>query len=129
VVKESVVDLDEYRESSRLPIRPLGYQVLVAIPESREKTDGGVYMPDTVRDREQAASETALVLDFGPDAYQDKIKFPSGAYVKKGDWIVIKRYSGERHTYQKDGHLQAFSLIHDDAIRASTTEPKGWVRV
>ena len=83
MVEETVVDLDEHRKPTQLP-EPVGYQLLIALPESKEKTDGGVFMPDATRQREEAASITAMVLAVGPDAYADKSKFPSGAIARRG---------------------------------------------
>ena len=45
MVKESVVELDKHRKPAQLP-EPAGYQLLIALPESKEQTDGGVFMPD-----------------------------------------------------------------------------------
>ena len=123
MVEETVVDLGEHRKPTQLP-KPVGYQLLIALPESREKTDGGVFVPDATRQREEAASITAMVLAVGPDAYQDKIKFPSGAYVKRGDWIIIQPYTGTRLII----HKKEFRLINDDSVRAVVDDPRGVAR-
>ena len=123
MVEETVVHLAEHRKPPPLPA-PVGYQLLIALPESKEKTDGGVYMPDATRQREEAASITAMVLAVGPDAYKDKSRFPSGAYCKEGDWIIIQPYTGTRLVI----HKKEFRLINDDSVRAVVDDPRGVVR-
>jgi co-chaperonin GroES (HSP10) len=123
MVKETVVDLDEHRKPTQLP-EPVGYQLLIALPESKEATDGGVYMPDFSREREEAAGITGMVLAVGPDAYRDEAKFPSGPYCKKGDWVVMKPYTGFRMVI----HKTEFRLINDDCVRAKVDDPRGVVR-
>lgn len=120
MVKESVVELDKHRKPAQLP-EPTGYQLLIALPESKEQTDGGVFMPDATREREEAASITAMVLAVGPDAYADEGKFPSGAYCKEGDWIIIQPYTGTRLVI----HKKEFRLINDDSVRAVVDDPRG----
>ena len=94
-MSEPVVDLDERRKASQLP-QPCGYQLLVALTAQEEKTEGGVYVPDEWREREELAGIAAMVLSVGPDAFVDETRFPSGAYCKEGDWIIMKAYSGSR---------------------------------
>tara|TARA_R110002110_G_C12857813_1_gene660230 strand:+ start:98 stop:502 length:405 start_codon:yes stop_codon:yes gene_type:complete len=121
--EETIVDLDEHRKPTQLP-EPAGYQLLIALPESKEKTDGGVFMPDATRQREEAASITAMVLAVGPDAYADKSRFPSGSYCKEGDWIIIQPYTGTRLVI----HKKEFRLINDDSVRAVVDDPRGVAR-
>tara|TARA_R110002020_G_scaffold2488_1_gene11665 strand:- start:10257 stop:10631 length:375 start_codon:yes stop_codon:yes gene_type:complete len=123
MVEEAVVDLDECRKPTQLP-QPVGYQLLIALPESKETTDGGVYMPDSIREREEAASITGMVLAIGPDAYKDKARFPSGPYCAVGDWIIMQPYTGSRLII----HKKEFRLINDDCVRAIVDDPRGVVR-
>jgi len=116
--------LEERRTASQLP-RPCGWTVLIALPEKEDKTEGGVYVPEELRDREHSASITGMVLKMGPDAYQDKEKFPSGPYCKVGDWIMMKAYSGERLVI----HGHEFRLINDDNVRAVVDDPRGVKRL
>ena len=58
----------------RVP-QPTGWRVLVMPYKGREKTVGGVYMPDETRDRESVATVVAYVVKVGPLAYKDPDKF------------------------------------------------------
>ena len=118
---EKVVDLDgERRKAAQLP-DPTGFQLLIALPEQDEKTEGGVYVPDDFRQREETASITGMVLKMGPDAFVDVSRFPNGPYCKKGDWIIMQAYTGTRVSI----HGKEFRLINDDCVKAVIEDPRG----
>ena len=119
-MSEPVVDLEERRKASQLP-QPCGYQLLVALSSQEEKTEGGVYVPDEWREREESACIAAMVLRMGPDAFTDESRLPSGAYWKEGDWVIMKAYSG----FRVEIHGQQFRLINDDCVRAVIEDPRG----
>jgi co-chaperonin GroES (HSP10) len=50
---------------AKLP-EPAGYRLLIATLKVSEKTEGGVYMPDKIKDAEETASILGLVLKVGP---------------------------------------------------------------
>ena len=58
----------------RLP-QPTGWRLLVMPYMGKATTDGGIHIPDAVRDREALATVVAYVLRVGPLAYQDPGKF------------------------------------------------------
>ena len=122
---EKVIDLENERQkATQLPV-PVGFQLLIALPEQEEKTEGGVYVPDDFTQREQTASITGMVLRMGPDAFKDTSKdasrFPSGPYCKKGDWIIMQAYTGTRVSI----HGKEFRLINDDCVKATIEDPRG----
>jgi|TARA_R110001583_G_scaffold20730_2_gene79354 co-chaperonin GroES (HSP10) len=128
VSDKKIVALSEEKEkkmASSLP-QPCSYHILVALPEQEEKTDGGIYLTDGVRDREELASITAYVMALGPDCYTEtsQRKFPSGAYCKEGDWVVMRAYSGTRIEI----HGKKFRLITDDVPQAVVDDPRGVIR-
>lgn len=102
----------------RLP-QPTGYRVLIIPYYPSEKTKGGLYVPDEIRDRESFATVAAYVVRLGPDAYKDENKFPSGPWCKEKTWVLIGRYSGSR--FKVDG-LEV-RLINDDNVIATILDP------
>ena len=89
-------------------------------------TDGGIHIPDSVRDREALATVVAYVLGVGPLAYQDRNKFGNpfddtqeGAWCKEGDWVCIGRYAGARFKIS-GGEVR---IINDDEVIATILEP------
>lgn len=71
-------------------ITPLGRRVLVKRSLSEEKTAGGLYLPDTAKEKPQEAE--VLALGIGKD---DEGKDVSTLFtVKKGDKVLISKYGG-----------------------------------
>jgi chaperonin GroES len=118
------VDLDVSPElRARLP-EPSGFRVLIVTSKTKEKTAGGVYLPDDLRKAEDTASIIGKVIKLGPDAYNDADKFPNGAYCQEGDFIIFRSYSGTR--FKVDG--AEFRLINDDTVEAVVEDPAGYER-
>ena len=109
--------------ASKIP-EPSGYKLLIKPLEVKEKTDGGIYMPDALKSAEQTASVIGFVVKAGPDAYTDQDKFPSGPYCKEGDFVIFRSYSGTRFKVEK----QEFRLINDDTVEAVVDDPRGYAR-
>lgn len=108
---------------TQLPV-PSGYRLLIAIPEMEEKTEGGVYLPDKLKDAENTASILGFVVKAGPDAYGDADKFPTGPWCKEGDFVVFRSYSGTRFKLRG----KEFRLINDDTVEAVVDDPRGFAR-
>ena len=108
---------------AKLP-EPAGYRLLIATLKVSEKTEGGVYMPDKIKDAEETASILGLVLKVGPEAYSDADRFPSGTYCKPGDFVIFRSYSGTRFKIEN----QEFRLINDDTVEGVVDDPRGYKR-
>ena len=118
--EEPPMELDTKQQ---LP-EPKGWKVLVAMPKSKEKTDGGIIKAAQTRDLEDTANIAGYVMKLGPDCYNDERRFPSGAWCKAGDWVIFRAYSGTR--IKMYGH--EFRLINDDTVEAVVDDPTGVVR-
>lgn len=108
------------KKASQLP-EPRGYKVLIALPDPEERTEGGIIKAQETMDVERIGSIVGFVLKLGPDAYKDKKRFPSGAYCKEGDFIIMRSYSGTRISI----HGKEFRLINDDSVEAVVDDPRG----
>tara|TARA_R100001377_G_scaffold83590_1_gene65394 strand:+ start:701 stop:1189 length:489 start_codon:yes stop_codon:yes gene_type:complete len=104
----------------RLP-QPTGWRVLVMPYQGKATTQGGLYIPDEIRDREAVATVVGYVLKVGPLAYKDQDKFGENSepWCKEGDWVCIGRYSGSRFKIE-DGEVR---IINDDEVIATLLEP------
>ena len=111
---------EDLKLKERLP-QPTGYRLLVIPYYPKEKTKGGIYIPDATRERESFATVVAYVVKMGPDAYKDKDKFGDGEpWCKEGDWICIGRYSGSRFRIE-GGEVR---IINDDEVIATIVDPE-----
>ena len=104
----------------RLP-QPTGWRLLVMPYMGKATSDGGVHIPDAVRDREALSTVVAYVLRVGPLSYEDSTKFgPDGKpWCKEGDWVCIGRYAGARFKIE-GGEVR---IINDDEVIATILEP------
>ena len=74
---------------SQLPV-PKGWRILIAMPIATDKTDGGILKAaSTVRD-EELSNICGYVIKLGAECYKDPQRFPSGAWCKKGDWVLFR---------------------------------------
>ncbi len=77
-----------------MKIKPLADRVVVRPLEAEEKTKGGLYVPDTAKERPQQGEVVAI----GPGRVSDDgKKIPME--VKVGDKILYGKYSGTEVTY------------------------------
>ena len=83
-----------------MKIKPLGERIVVKPLEQEEKTEGGIYLPDTAsKDKPQQGE----VIAVGPD-------FKG---VKKGDKVIFAKYGG---TEIKIGEEEYLVLGADDVL-------------
>jgi chaperonin GroES len=70
-------------------IQPLGQRVLVKrIEDDEQKSEGGIYLPDTAKEKPLEAK--VLALGVGKDDDGKDVTFT----VKKGDKVLISKYGG-----------------------------------
>jgi len=73
-------------------IEPAGHRVLVLPEEVKEKTDGGIYLPQQAKDREQAAVIVGTLVAVGPQAWDG---FGDGKpWAGVGDDVIFAKYGG-----------------------------------
>ena len=106
-------------EASKLP-KPTGWRLLVLPHRGQGKTKGGVILSDKTVEETQIATNVGLVLAIGPDAYNDKERFPNGPWCKKNDWVIFARYAGSRLNIE-GGELR---ILNDDEILGTTDDPE-----
>jgi len=76
-----------------MKIKPLADRIVVKPLEAEEKTKGGLFVPDTAKERPQQGEVVAV----GPGRTEDGKKIPPE--VKVGDKILYGKYSGTEVTY------------------------------
>ena len=104
---------------SKLP-QPTGYRILILPFSPKQKTKGGIYLADSVLEKERIGTNVGFVVALGPDAYRDGNKFPEGAWCQVRDWVIFGRYAGARLKIE-GGELR---LLNDDEILAVVSNPE-----
>lgn len=121
--EENATDTEK---ATQLP-EPTGWKLLCIVPDVSEKIDGtslDLVRPTDALRREEHATTILFVLKVGPSAYKDPEKFPTGAWCKAGDFVLVRTYSGTRFKiYGKE-----FRLINDDQVDAVVQDPRGITR-
>lgn len=107
-------------KAQTLPL-PTGYHILIALLDAKEKSEGGILIPEEITHREMVASVVGLVLSVGPDAYKNEKRYPTGPWCKEGDFILFNPYSGTRVNV----HGKELRLINDDTVLAVVIDPRG----
>lgn len=78
------------KKKSKITLQPLGDKVVVARDESQEVTTGGIYLPDTAKDKPSRGTIIAVgngkLLDDGTRGEMQ---------VKKGDRVLFTSYAPE----------------------------------
>ena len=107
-------------KATQLP-KPSGYRILCAIPDAEKEHDGGILKSDETMRNEETLTTVLFVIDLGPDCYVDKVKFPTGPWCKKGDFILVRPHAGTRLVI----HNKEFRIINDDTVEGVVSDPRG----
>ncbi|MDP3789449.1 MAG: co-chaperone GroES [Candidatus Omnitrophota bacterium] len=83
-----------------MKIQPLGDRVVIEVLEAREKTKGGIVLPDTAKEKPQEGKVVAVGK--GKTADDGKV-IP--LEVKAGDKILYGKYSGTEVTIDETEYL------------------------
>lgn len=95
-------------------------QVLIAIYVRPEKTKGGLYLTNNIRDEDKWQGKVGLVVKTGPDAFKDASgKWFNGVSVAEGDWVYFRPSDG----WQLTIHGALCRIIDDVDIRGKITAP------
>ena len=116
----NLLDKSNEEKATQLP-KPAGYRILCAIPEVEKEYDSGIIKADTTIHHEEVLTTVLFVVEMGPDCYQDKARFPNGAWCKQGDFILVRPNSGSRLVI----HGREFRIINDDTVEAVVDDPRG----
>ena len=99
---------------------PTGWRILVMPFRVKEKSEGGIIIAQETLDIERAAVQVGYVLKMGPLCYDDKDKYPTGAWRKPKDWVIFARYAGSRMEIE-GGEIR---MLNDDEILGTIDDPK-----
>jgi co-chaperonin GroES (HSP10) len=107
-------------KAKQLPT-PVGYKILVALPEVDDKYESGLVKAGTTVHYEEVLSTVFFVVALGPDCYTDKTRYPTGPWCKPGDFVVLRSNSGSRLKI----HGKEFRMINEDTVDAVVQDPRG----
>lgn len=117
------VQISDEELEAQLP-KPVGYRVLIALPQVEETFESGIIKSDKTLQEEKILSIVGLVLDMGEQAYADTDRFPNGPWCKVGDYVMFRANTGTR--FRVSG--VEYRLMNDDSIEAVVADPRGVTR-
>ena len=123
VVGSYRTDATAEEKARQLP-EPKGYRILCAIPEVEKEFEDstiGLVKSELTIDYEEKLATVLFVVALGPDCYADKERFPSGAWCKQGDFVIVRPHAGTRLMI----HGREFRMINDDSVEAVVQDPRG----
>jgi chaperonin GroES len=88
-------------------IRPLGDRILVKRIQEEEKTKGGIFIPDTAKEKPQEG--IVVAVGKGKVTEEGKLLTPD---VKAGDRIMFGKYAGSEVKIEGEEHL----ILREDDI-------------
>lgn len=97
-----------------------GYHVMIRPISLREKTKGGIFLPDKVVDDISYLTTIGQVVKLGDLAYEDSEKFPKGKWCEVGDYVCYGKHTGQKFVYKGVKLL----LLFDDQIIMRVGDPK-----
>ncbi|MBL7156672.1 MAG: co-chaperone GroES [Candidatus Omnitrophica bacterium] len=83
-----------------MKVQPLGDRILVEVLEAKEKTKGGIVLPDTAKEKPQEAKVVAV----GKGRIKEDGKVVP-LEVKAGDKILFGKYSGTEITIDENEYM------------------------
>jgi len=89
-----------------MKFKPLKDRVLVKYSEEPEKSSGGLYIPDTAKEKPQKGE----VIAVGPGKSENGKTYPMD--VKVGDVVLFEKYSGSKINIEEQEYL----IIKEDDI-------------
>jgi chaperonin GroES len=82
-----------------MKLKPLEDRVVLKQQEAEEKTQSGIILPDSAKEKPQAA----VVVAVGPGKIEDGHKVEM--QVKEGDKVIYSKYSGTEVKYDGEEYI------------------------
>lgn len=97
------------RTAESASIRPLGDKIIVKRDEAESKTESGIYLPETAKDK----PKTGIVQAVGDGALNTDTGERIPLTVKKGDRVIFSSYAG---TEVKLNDQELLIMSEDDIL-------------
>ena len=122
-----ILNANAEQKAKQMP-EPSGFYLLCVVPEAMEEyaeSEIGIVKDSQTMYYEEVTTPVLFVVKMGPEAYQDKTRFPSGPRCKIGDFVIVRPNSGTRLKI----HGREFRMINDDSVEGVVEDPRGITRM
>ena len=100
-------------------IKPVEYKVLIEVEEVEDRSSGGIFLPDSTRERQEMAHDRGILVDAGGMAFADW----NGYQPKIGDKVIFNKYAGSMIQHRQE-KLTKYRLCNDKDICATLEAEK-----
>ena len=109
---QNLAAVKERIKEIQIPLKPLGFYVLVKVEKVEQLTESGIYLAsDDLLSREQEANSKGWILAFGPTCYQGfaghgddgMCDGPSDWGLEIGDYVEFQSYNGILSAFENVG--------------------------
>lgn len=101
-----------------MKIHPTEFKVLIKPDKVESQTSGGLFLPDSARDKQQFSVDRGEIVSFGDGFYRDL----PGPKPEIGDRVIFNRYAGSLITVVEDKERVDYRLCNDKDICAILEE-------
>lgn len=117
-------ELDELFPNVDSGHRPYGTRVLLQLRAAREKSKGGLIIPNDSQETEKWNTQVGIVRAIGPVAFMNREtlkEWPEKAWCKVGTFVRIPKYNQDRWEVEHYGQRVLFMLVKDVDLLAEVT--------
>jgi len=101
-----------------MKIQPTEFKVLIKPDKVDSQTSGGLFLPETVRDKQQFSVDRGEIIATGNGFFQD---IP-GPIPEIGDKVIFNRYAGTLITVDEENGRVDYRICNDKDICAILEE-------
>jgi chaperonin GroES len=98
-------------------IQPCGHRLVVKVRKVADQTEGGIYLPDQTKDRDQLAETEGELVAVGVNAWKG---FDDGQpWACQGDTVLFRQYSG----VVKEIGGEMYRVMNDEDVMGVVCRP------
>lgn len=118
--------------SSTLPVRPVGWRILVEPVEIKRETAGGILLAEEAVKAQEYLRYFGKVVEMGHLSFsEDKFKHhpnaPAKPWCSVGQFVAFGKYAGQEIIVNVDGEQKRLRLLNDDEVMAVVDDPTALV--
>jgi len=99
-------------------IQPVEYKVLICVDQVEDTSKGGLYLPESTREREQMAHDRGILVAVSKMAFDNW----DGDIPKPGDKIIFSKYAGTVIQFRDGRDIGKYRLCNDKDVCAIIKE-------
>jgi co-chaperonin GroES (HSP10) len=107
--------IERQDSTNRKDLVPVDKTVIIEIKKIEEKTEGGIFLTNSIVEKDQMLITEGIITAIGDYAFYD-LKKVGFSHPKIGDKVFFKKYSGILHSDKETG--KEYRLIQDSDIYA-----------